>query len=188
MSVGAAPVAADLLHFLLPGFLAFDEIFVISFRLLNNAFTLLIRPVFTGGAGCLLVPNNVFTLLIGPVFTGGAGCLLFLNIADFLFHWLVAGALICLYVRIDETFTSRMSRCANLPITIVVLRSRTDVLGVPCGACRREGDLTSSAVRFMRRRWTVHMAPHHHSCQTRNYVAKSREPRSTRGHGGYEAI
>jgi hypothetical protein len=62
-------VAADLLHFLLRGFLAFGEVFVISSRLLNNAVTLLIRPVFTGGAGCLL----------------------FLNIADFLFRWLVAG-------------------------------------------------------------------------------------------------
>jgi len=26
-------------------------VFVISFRLLNNVFTLLIRPVFAGGAG-----------------------------------------------------------------------------------------------------------------------------------------
>ncbi|MFL6181197.1 MAG: hypothetical protein ACJ73J_02715, partial [Actinomycetes bacterium] len=87
MSVDAAPVVADLRHFLLPGFFAFGEVFVISFRLLNKVFTLLIRPVFTGGAGCLLVPNNVFTLLVRPVFTGGAGCLLVLNIADFLFRW-----------------------------------------------------------------------------------------------------
>ena len=111
MSVGAAPVVADLRHFLLPGFFAFGVVFVISFRLLNNVFTLLIRPVFAGGAGCLLVLNNVFTLLIGPVFAGGAGCLLVLNILDFLFRWLVAGAPICLYVRTDETFTLRMSRC-----------------------------------------------------------------------------
>ena len=111
MSVGAAPVVADLRHFLLPGFFAFGVVFVISFRLLNNAFTLLIRPVFAGGAGCLLVLNNVFTLLIRPVFAGGAGCLLILNIVDFLFRWLVAAAPICLYVRTDETFTSGMSRC-----------------------------------------------------------------------------
>jgi hypothetical protein len=62
--VGAAPVVADLRHFLLPGFFAFGVGFVISFRLLINAFTLLIRLAFTGGAGCLL----------------------FLNIADFLFR------------------------------------------------------------------------------------------------------
>ena len=88
MSVGAAPVVADLRHFLLPGFFAFGVVFVISFRLLNNVFTLLIRPVFAGGAGCLLV----------------------LNIVDFLFRRLIAGAPICLYVRTDETFTSRVSR------------------------------------------------------------------------------
>ena len=70
MSVGAAPLVADLRHFLLPGFFAFGVVFVISFRLLNNVLTLLIRPVFAGGAGCLLVLNNV----------------------DFLFRWLVAGA------------------------------------------------------------------------------------------------
>ena len=98
-------VVADLRYFLLPGFFAFGVGFVISFRLLNNAFTLLIRPVFTGGSGCLLVANNVFTLLIRPVFAGGAGCLLFLIIADFLFRWLVAGTPICLYVRVDEIFT-----------------------------------------------------------------------------------
>jgi hypothetical protein len=34
-----------------------------------------------------------------------------LNILDFLFRWLVAGAPICLYVHTDETFTLRMSRC-----------------------------------------------------------------------------
>ena len=104
-------MVADLRHFLLPGFFAFGVVFVISFRLLNNVFTLLIRPVFAGGAGCLLVLNNVFTLLIGPVFAGGAGCLLVLNILDFLFRWLVAGAPICPYVHTDETFTLRMSRC-----------------------------------------------------------------------------
>jgi hypothetical protein len=104
-------MVADLRHFLLPGIFAFGVVFVISFRLLNNVFTLLIRPVFAGGAGCLLVLNNVFTLLIGPVFAGGAGCLLVLNILDFLFRWLVAGAPICLYVHTDETFTLRMSRC-----------------------------------------------------------------------------
>jgi hypothetical protein len=62
-------MVADLRHFLLPGFFAFGVVFVISFRLLNNVFTLLIRPVFAGGAGCLLV----------------------LNIVDFLFRSLVAG-------------------------------------------------------------------------------------------------
>jgi hypothetical protein len=111
VSVGAASLVADLRHFLLPSFFAFGVVFVISFRLLNNLFTLLIRPVFAGGAGFLLVLNNVFTLLIRPVFAGGAGCLLVLNIVDFLFRWLVAGAPICLYVRTDETLTSRMSRC-----------------------------------------------------------------------------
>ena len=100
-------------HFLLPGFFALGVVFVISFRLLNNAFTLLIRLVFAGGAGCLFVMNNVFTLLIRPVFAGGAGCLLFLNIADFLFRWLVAGARFCLYFSTDETFTSRRSRCGT---------------------------------------------------------------------------
>lgn len=88
MLVGAAPVVADLRHFLLPGIFAFGVVFVI-FRLLNNVFNLLIRPVFAGGAGYLLV----------------------LNMVDFLFRWLVAGAPICLYVRTDETFTLRMSRC-----------------------------------------------------------------------------
>src|SRR5215208_4164290 len=118
MSVGATPEVADLRHFLLPGFFALGEVFVISFRLLKSNFSLLIRPVFAGGAGCLLVLNNVFalfigpvftdgagcllvlnnvfTLLIGPVFTDGAGCLLVLNNVDFLFRWLVAGAPICL--------------------------------------------------------------------------------------------
>jgi hypothetical protein len=86
VSVGAAPVVADLRHFLLPGFFAFGVVCVIFFRLLNNVFTLLIRPVF-------------------------AGCLLVLNMVDCLFRWLVAGAPICLYVRTDETFTSRMCRC-----------------------------------------------------------------------------
>jgi len=109
--VGAAPVLADLRHFLLPGIFAFGVVFAISFRLLHNVFTLLIRPVFATGAGCLLVLNNVFTLLIRPVFAAGAGCLLVLNIVDILFRWLVAGAAVCLYVRTDETFTSRMSRC-----------------------------------------------------------------------------
>ena len=79
-------MVADLRHFLLPGFFAFGVVFAISFRLLNNVFTLLIKPVF-------------------------AGCLWVLNMVDFLFRWLVAGAPICLYVRTDETFTSRMSRC-----------------------------------------------------------------------------
>src|SRR5215207_900752 len=37
--VGAAPVLADLRHFLLPGIFAFGVIFAISFRLLNNVFT-----------------------------------------------------------------------------------------------------------------------------------------------------
>ena len=46
-----------------------------------------------------------FTLLIRPVFAGGAGYLLVLNNVDFLFRWLVAGAPIYLYVRTDETFT-----------------------------------------------------------------------------------
>jgi len=32
MSVGAPPEVADLRHFLLPGFFAFGEVFVISFR------------------------------------------------------------------------------------------------------------------------------------------------------------
>ena len=91
MSVGATPEVADLRHFLLPGFFAFGEVFVISFRLLKSIFSLLIRPVFAGGAGCLLVLNNVFTLFIGPVFADGAGCLLVLNIIDFLFRWLVTG-------------------------------------------------------------------------------------------------
>jgi hypothetical protein len=36
---------------------------------------------------------------------------LVLNMVDFLFRWLVAGAPICLCVRTDETFTLRMSRC-----------------------------------------------------------------------------
>ena len=85
-------MVADLRHFLLPGFFAFGVVFVISFRLLNNVFTLLIRPVFAGGAGCLLVLNNVFILLIRPVFAGGAGCLLVLNIVDIPFRWLSAGA------------------------------------------------------------------------------------------------
>ena len=87
MSVGAAPVVADLRHFLLPDFFAFGVVFVICFRLLLN---------------------NVFTLLIRPVFTGGAGCLLFLNITDFRFRWLVAGG--DLPVRpYGQRFTSRMS-------------------------------------------------------------------------------
>ena len=51
MSVGAAPVVADLRHFLLPGFFAFGVVCVIFFRLLNNVFNLLIMPVFAGGAG-----------------------------------------------------------------------------------------------------------------------------------------
>jgi hypothetical protein len=89
VSVGAAPVVADLRHFLLPGFFAFGVVFVIFFRLLNSVFDLLIRPVFAGGAGYLLV----------------------LDMVDFLFRWLVAGAPNCLYVRTDETFTLRMSRC-----------------------------------------------------------------------------
>jgi uncharacterized BrkB/YihY/UPF0761 family membrane protein len=54
---------------LLLGFFAFGVVFVVCFRLLNNVFTLLIRPVFAGGAGCLLV----------------------LNIINFLFRWLVTG-------------------------------------------------------------------------------------------------
>ena len=70
MSVGPAPLVADLRHFLLPGFFAFGVVCVIFFRLLNNVFTLLIRPVFAGGAGYLSV----------------------LNMVDFLFRWLVAGA------------------------------------------------------------------------------------------------
>ena len=117
MSVGAAPVVADLRHFLLPGFFAFGVVFVISFRLLNNVFTLLIRPVFAGGAGCLLVLNNV----------------------DFLFRWLVAGAPICLYVRTDETFTLAHVPPRNLTITIVAPsrrmhpREATKSLGVYVG-------------------------------------------------------
>jgi hypothetical protein len=45
MSVGAPPEVADLRHFLLPGFLAFGEVFAISFRLLKSIFSLLISPV-----------------------------------------------------------------------------------------------------------------------------------------------
>jgi hypothetical protein len=52
-----------------------------------------------------------FQLAHQPLFAGGAGYLLVLNMVDFLFRWLVAGAPICLYVRTDETFTLRMSRC-----------------------------------------------------------------------------
>jgi len=89
--LGAARLIAELRQLLLLGFFAFGVVFVVCFRLLNNVFTLLIRPVFAGGAGCLLVLNNVFTLLIRPVFAGGAGCLLVLNIIDFLFRWLVTG-------------------------------------------------------------------------------------------------
>jgi len=37
---------ADLRQFLLPGFFAFGEVFVISFRLLKSIFSLPIRPVF----------------------------------------------------------------------------------------------------------------------------------------------
>jgi len=82
-------VVADLRHFLLPGFFAFGVVCVIFFRLLNNVFTLLIRPVFAGGAGYLLVLNMVDSSFVG---------------------WLRAPP-ICLYVRTDETFTLRMSRC-----------------------------------------------------------------------------
>ena len=89
MSVGATPVVADLRHFLLPGFFAFGVVCVIFFRLLNNVFNLLIRPVFAGGAGYILVLNWSISSLVG---------------------WF-AGAPICLYVRTDETFTMRMSRC-----------------------------------------------------------------------------
>ena len=46
MSVGAPSEVADLRHFLLPGFFAFGEVFVISFRLLKSIFSLPIRPVF----------------------------------------------------------------------------------------------------------------------------------------------
>jgi hypothetical protein len=89
VSVGAAPLVADLRHFLLPGFFAFGVVFVISFRLLNNLFTLLIRPVFAGGAGCLPGPEDRrFPIPL-------VGC----------------GGPIYRYVRTDETFTSRMSRC-----------------------------------------------------------------------------
>src|SRR5829696_7422261 len=45
MSVGAPPEVADLRHFLLPGFFAFGEVFVISLRLLKSIFSLLISPV-----------------------------------------------------------------------------------------------------------------------------------------------
>jgi hypothetical protein len=81
--LGGARLIAELRQLLLLGFFAFGVVFVV--------FTLLIRPVFAGGAGCLLVLNNVFTLLIRPVFAGGAGCLLVLNIINFLFRWLVTG-------------------------------------------------------------------------------------------------
>ena len=84
MSVGAAPLVADLRHFLLPGFFAFGVVFVISFRLLHNVFT------------CS---------------SGRSSLLLVLNMVDFLFRWLVARAPICLYLRTDETFTLRMSHC-----------------------------------------------------------------------------
>ena len=84
MLVGAAPVLADLRHFLLPGIFAFGVVFAISFRLLHNVLT------------CS---------------SGRSSLLLVLNMVDFLFRWLVAGAPICLYVRTDETFTLRMSRC-----------------------------------------------------------------------------
>lgn len=114
MSVGAAPLVADLRHLLLPGYVAFGVVFVISLRLLNNVFTLPIRPIFAGGAGCLLV----------------------LNIVDFLFRWL--GVPNCLYVRTDETFTERMSH-KKPDDYIVVLLSRTGLLGCRAGACRREG-------------------------------------------------
>jgi hypothetical protein len=36
VSVDAAPLVADLRHFLLPSFFAFGVVFVISFRLLNK--------------------------------------------------------------------------------------------------------------------------------------------------------
>ena len=84
MSVGAAPVVADLRHFLLPGIFAFGVAFAISFRLLHN---------------------------VSTCSSGRSSLLLVLNMVDFLFRWLVAGAPICLYVRTDETFTLRMSRC-----------------------------------------------------------------------------
>ena len=84
MLVGAAPVVADLRHFLPPGIFAFGGVFAISFRLLHNVFT------------CS---------------SGRSSLLLVLNMVDFLFRWLVAGAPICLCVRTDETFTLRMSRC-----------------------------------------------------------------------------
>jgi hypothetical protein len=87
--LGGARLIAELRQLLLLGFFAFGVVFVVCFRLLNNVFTLLIRPVFAAGAGCLLV----------------------LDMVDFLFRWLVAGAPNCLYVRTDETFTLRMSRC-----------------------------------------------------------------------------
>ena len=45
MSVGAPPEVADLRHFLLRGFFAFGQVFVIFFRLLKSIFSLLIRPV-----------------------------------------------------------------------------------------------------------------------------------------------
>jgi hypothetical protein len=148
-------VVADLRQFLLPGFFAFGEVFVISFRLLksifslligpvfaggascllvlNIVFTLLIGPVFAGGAGCLLVLNNVFTLLIGPVFADGAGCLLVLNNVDFLFRWLVAAPRsACKSVLMRHS--SHPCPARNLTITIVVLVSRTGLLGVLCGA------------------------------------------------------
>jgi hypothetical protein len=67
--LGAARLIAELRQLLLLGFFAFGVVFVVCFRLLNNVFTLFIRPVFAGGAGCLLV----------------------LNIIDFLFRWLVTG-------------------------------------------------------------------------------------------------
>jgi hypothetical protein len=97
MSVGAAAVVEDLRHFLLPDFLAFGVLLVISFRLLNSVFTLLIRPVFAGGTGCLLVLNRpVFVggsgcllILNRPVFAGCAGCLLVVNMLGLLFGWLL---------------------------------------------------------------------------------------------------
>jgi hypothetical protein len=115
VSVGAAPLVADLRHFLLLGFFAFGVVFVISFRLLNN-----VSPCSSGRSS-----------LAAPV-------VLVLNIVDFLFRWLVAGAPICLYVRTDETFTLRMSR-RELTITIVAPsrrmhpREATKSLGVYVG-------------------------------------------------------
>ena len=57
-------------------------VFVISFLLLNSAFTLLIRPIFVGGGCCLFILNR-------PVFAGCAGCLLVLNIVGLLLGGLV---------------------------------------------------------------------------------------------------